>query len=93
MAIVFGIFFALFHALALPRPLSGLVLVPLIWINVHAPLASKNPIKPAVSLQQPPLDAALPSSSQSPLALAAASACPRQPPGSPSMRPRRRNRS
>ena len=34
MAIVFGIFFGLFRALGLPRPLSGLVLVPLIWFYV-----------------------------------------------------------
>jgi len=36
MAIVFGIFFGLFRALGLPRPLSGAVLIPLIWINVDA---------------------------------------------------------
>ena len=42
MAIVFGIFFGLFHALRLPRSLSGLVLVPLIWINVDAPLTGRD---------------------------------------------------
>ena len=31
MAIIFGIFFALFRALSLPRAVCGLVLVPLIW--------------------------------------------------------------
>jgi competence protein ComEC len=34
MAIVFGIFFGLFRALGLPRPLSGAVLLPLIWFYV-----------------------------------------------------------
>ena len=34
MAIVFGIFFGLFRALGLPRPLSGAVLIPLIWFYV-----------------------------------------------------------
>jgi len=37
MAIVFGIFFGLFRALGLPRPWSGAVLIPLIWICVDAP--------------------------------------------------------
>jgi hypothetical protein len=36
LAIFFGIIFGLFRALGLPRPLSGLVLIPLIWINVDA---------------------------------------------------------
>jgi hypothetical protein len=36
MAIVFGIFFYLFRALRLPRELSGLVLIPFIWIIVYA---------------------------------------------------------
>ena len=31
MAIIFGIFFALFRALNLPRPVCGLLLIPLIW--------------------------------------------------------------
>jgi hypothetical protein len=43
MAIVFGIFFYLFRALRLPRAVSGLVLIPLIWIIVYAYLASVNP--------------------------------------------------
>ena len=34
MAIVFGIFFRLFRVLGLPRSVSGLVLVPLIWFYV-----------------------------------------------------------
>ncbi len=34
MAIVFGIFFGLFRALGLPRPLSGALLIPLIWFYV-----------------------------------------------------------
>jgi competence protein ComEC len=34
MAIVFGIFFYLFRALRLPRAVSGLVLIPLIWFYV-----------------------------------------------------------
>jgi len=36
MAIVFGIFFYLFRALRLPRAVSGLVVIPLIWIIVYA---------------------------------------------------------
>lgn len=34
MAIVFGIFFSVFRVLGLPRPASGLVLLPLIWFYV-----------------------------------------------------------
>lgn len=34
MAIVFGIFFGLFRALNMPRPVAGIVLVPLIWFYV-----------------------------------------------------------
>ena len=34
MAIVFGIFFGLFRALRMPRPLSGFILLPLIWFYV-----------------------------------------------------------
>jgi competence protein ComEC len=34
MAIIFGIFFGLFRALCLPRPICGLVLIPLIWFYV-----------------------------------------------------------
>jgi len=34
MGIVFGIFFGLFRALGLPRPVSGAVLIPLIWFYV-----------------------------------------------------------
>jgi competence protein ComEC len=34
MAIVFGIFFGLFRALNVPRPISGLMLIPLIWFYV-----------------------------------------------------------
>src|SRR5262249_41403540 len=34
MAIVFGIFFGLFRALCLPRPVCGMLLVPLIWFYV-----------------------------------------------------------
>ncbi|HXP59906.1 MAG TPA: ComEC/Rec2 family competence protein [Dongiaceae bacterium] len=34
MAIVFGIFFGLFRAVGLPRPVSGAVLIPLIWFYV-----------------------------------------------------------
>jgi len=45
MAIVFGIFFYLFRALRLPRAVSGLVLIPLIWIDVHVSLTSKTPMK------------------------------------------------
>ena len=40
MAIIFGIFFGLFRALGLPGPLSGAVLVPLIWISVDAPMTN-----------------------------------------------------
>jgi competence protein ComEC len=34
MAIIFGIFFGLFRALGIPRPISGIILVPLIWFYV-----------------------------------------------------------
>ena len=34
MAIIFGIFFGLFRAVGLPRPVSGAVLIPLIWFYV-----------------------------------------------------------
>jgi competence protein ComEC len=34
MAIIFGIFFGLFRALSLPRPICGLILIPLIWFYV-----------------------------------------------------------
>jgi competence protein ComEC len=34
MAIIFGIFFGLFRAVGLPRPVCGLVLLPLIWFYV-----------------------------------------------------------
>jgi competence protein ComEC len=34
MAIVFGIFFGLFRALGIPRSISGLILIPLIWFYV-----------------------------------------------------------
>ena len=45
MAIVFGIFFYLFRALRLPRAVSGLLLIPLIWIDVHVSLTRKTPMK------------------------------------------------
>src|SRR5207244_170384 len=34
MAIIFGIFFSLFRALGVPRPVSGGMLIPLIWFYV-----------------------------------------------------------
>src|SRR5206468_9477732 len=34
MAIIFGIFFALFRALSMPRALIGLALIPLLWFYV-----------------------------------------------------------
>ena len=34
MAIVFGIFFGLFRVIGLPRPICGIILVPLIWFYV-----------------------------------------------------------
>ena len=45
MAIVFGSFFYLFRALRLPRAVSGLLLIPLIWIDVHVSLTRKTPMK------------------------------------------------
>src|SRR5579883_421369 len=34
MAILFGIFFAIFRAVSVPRPIAGVVLIPLIWFYV-----------------------------------------------------------
>jgi predicted membrane metal-binding protein len=43
MAIIFGIFFGLFRALRIPRPVCGGLLLPLIWIIVYISLTGKNP--------------------------------------------------